>query len=225
MTTPDFSQTPYRRGVAHLMNFEHELAIAEFTEAFRLEPDAPNAYIGRAMAYRRRGNNSAARDDEEQAKRLGGAERNAWERLYNRAHRRWRGEFDDPRWKREEPLSRNAVLLDKLTGQIHNGGLHQWIANGYWRWIEDVITAAREINTDTAREVAAMLEDLSPHLDPELLRDDGWDEEEIDDDDEIVEEDDHAVEQLGAFEDRYYRLQMQFVEDVTEWFEKAAAGR
>jgi hypothetical protein len=205
------------------MDFEHEKALAEFTEAIRLEPDAPNPYIGRAMAHRRLGNDAAARQDEEQGRELGGPERNARERLSNRSHRRWGGDFDNPEWKREDPLSRNAALLSVLTRQIHNGGLWQWIANGYCRWIDDTIAAAREIGTTPALEVAAVLQDLSPHVDPKRLGSDLWDEES---DAEVHQAAiDESGEQVAELEDRYHRVQMTFAHDMENWFEEKASQR
>src|SRR5262249_30221688 len=150
---------PYDRGVDHLKRAEYAQAIAAFTEAIRLEPDAPNAYVGRALAYRSLGDDSRALDDEQAAQQLGGAERTTWDRLVNRAYRRWHGDLDNPDWRRTDPLSRKATLLHLLTTQIFNGGLGQWIANGYGEWIDDVIEAAEEVGTAAAREVAAILEE------------------------------------------------------------------
>jgi hypothetical protein len=222
MPAPDFLQTPYRRAVAHLMNFEHEQALAEFAEAIRLEPDAPNPYLGRAMTHRRLGDEAAARQDEEKARELGGPERNAWERLCNRSRRRWGRDFADPRWKQDDPLSRNAVLLDSLNAQILNGGLLQWIANGYGQWIDDVIVAALEIGTDATREVATMLADLARLLDVESLTNGSWALQEIVGADERPE-DEKRLELIWDLEDRYYRVQMQFVEDVEQWYEKQSS--
>jgi hypothetical protein len=227
MPTPETARSVYRKAVDHLMNFQHEQAVAEFTEAILLEPDAPNPYIGRAMAHRRLGNDSAAREDEQRAQELGGAERNAWERLCNRSRRRWRWDFDNLDWKREDPLSRNAVLLDKLACEIHNGGLWQWVANGHWRWIDDVILAAREIGTDATREVAAMLENLAANLDPDALDAVPWDEDDFDEDGTLKTDKEIPgpdAEALGPFEDRYIRVQTKFVDDVEQYFERKAPG-
>jgi hypothetical protein len=223
MPSPDFSQTPYKRAVAYLMNFEHEKALAEFTEAIRLEPDSPNPYIGRAMTHRRMGNEAAARQDDEKARELGGPERNAWERLCNRSRRRWGTDFADPRWKQEDPLSRDAVLLDLLAAQIHNGGLRQWIANGYGEWIEDVIAAARQIGTAATGQVAAMLADLAQLLSSGSLTRDSWTEDDLEEPVEMLG-DDETLQAFWDLEDRYYRVQVQFVKDVEQWFEKQLAA-
>jgi hypothetical protein len=202
------------------MNFKYELAIRAFTEAMALDPDGPNPYIGRAMAHRHLGHEDAAAADEEKARELGGPERDAWERLCKRSRRRWRWDFDDPAWKQTDPLSRNAVLLDVLNAQILNGGLYQWVANGYARWIEDVITASTAIGTTATRQVAGMLGELATHLESESLDECEWMEDEPEDLDEP--EGTFALGPLGEFEDRYYRVQTQFVQDVRHWFETQA---
>jgi hypothetical protein len=205
------------------MNFKHELAIAAFTEAIGLDPDAPNPYIGRAMAHRRLGHDDAAAADEERARELGGPERNAWERLCNRSRRRWHGDFDDPAWQQADPLSRSAVLLDVLNAQILNGGLHQWVANGYARWINDVIAAATAIGSPATRQVAAILTELATHLGPEPPNAGEWIEEDpglADDYDDL--EGELALELLTELDDRYHQVQMQFVKDVRQWFESQA---
>ena len=168
---------------------------------------------------------SAARQDEEKAQELGGPERNAWERLCNRSRRRWGREFDDPRWKQEDPLSRQAVLLEILNTQILNGGLRQWIANGYGQWIEDVIAAASAVGTESTREVAAMLQELAPHLDAVQSMEGAWEEDEfdeVDNEEELDEMKDEVMSTLYELEDRYHRVQMDFIKDLEQWFEKQA---
>ena len=60
MTPPPSPPGPYDRGVDHLKRAEYAQAIAAFTEAIRLEPDAPNAYVGRALAHRSLGDEARA---------------------------------------------------------------------------------------------------------------------------------------------------------------------
>jgi hypothetical protein len=204
------------------MNFKHELAIVAFTEAIGLDPDAPNPYIGRAMAHRRLGHDDAAAADEEKAREPGGPERDPWERLCNRSRRRWRWDFDDLAWKQTDPLSRNAVLLNLLNAQILNGGLRQWVANGYARWIEDVIAAASAIGSSSTGQVAGILSDLAAQLEVEPPNEDEWIEEQVEGRDEP--EDEFALDPLAGLEDRYYYVQSQFVKDVRQWFESQAPG-
>jgi tetratricopeptide (TPR) repeat protein len=161
MTSQRSPGTPYERGVAHLKRAEYPEAVAAFTEAIGLDPEAPNPHVGRALAYRSLGDEAAAKRDEEAAQALGGPERSAWDRLVNRAYRRWRGDLSDPAWRRSDPLSRNAVLLRQWTWQIYNGGLPQWVAHGYGQWAEDLARAAEEVGTDATRQVAAIVRDVA----------------------------------------------------------------
>ena len=218
MTLPRSSSTdPYELAVAHLKRGEYTEAVAAFTEAIVREPDAPNAYVGRALAYRSLGEESRALQDEQVARELGGPERTTWDRVVNRASRRWRGDLRDPDWRQTDPLSHQAVLLCLLNAQILNGGLYQWIGNGYGEWVDDVIKAAREVGTDASRAVAAVLEDVARHLQvaPGVVR---WGLEEI-----AVPEDDLGW--LWLCEQRYHEVQSQFVQDVEEWLETRAGLR
>jgi len=59
------------RAWAHLIAGEYDRAIADFTEAIRLDPKCGSAYRGRGNAYKEKGDSDKARADFDQAKRLG----------------------------------------------------------------------------------------------------------------------------------------------------------
>jgi hypothetical protein len=158
---PGSSAEAYARGLAHLKGAEYPGAVAAFTEAIRLDPDSPNAYVGRALAQRSLGDEAAAARDEQAARDLGGPERSAWDRLVKRAYRRWRGDLRDPVWAREDPIGRDAFLLRQWTWQIYNGGLPQWVANGFGEWAEDLARAAEAVGTDAARAVAVIVRNVA----------------------------------------------------------------
>jgi tetratricopeptide (TPR) repeat protein len=223
-TAPDSASAHHQLGFELYKKRDYSEAIASFTDAIRLDPDAPNSYIARALCHRRLDNLAAALEDEQTAERLGGSEKSAWDRIVNRSRRRWHGDFDDPNWKRTDPLSRKAALLQTLNGQILNGGLFQWVANGYGRWIDDVIAAAREVNSDATREVALLLEGITDLVDTghsqsyrEMLLDQGAGGQADQD-----SADDEAMQRIFDCEDRYYNVQTQFVQDVERWFEEKA---
>jgi tetratricopeptide (TPR) repeat protein len=226
-TTPDSPSAHHQLGFELYKKKEYSEAIASFTEAIRLDPEAPNSYIARALCYRRLDNLAAALEDENTARELGGPEKSAWDRIVNRSRRRWNGDFDNPDWKRTDPLSRKATLLQTLNGQILNGGLFQWVANGYGRWIDDVIEAAREVNTEASREVARSLEGITDLVDVErsrsyreMLLDQGTGGQA-----DESSADDEAMQRIFDCEDRYYKVQSQFVEDVERWLEEKARAR
>lgn len=157
MSSISSEATPYERGVAHLKRAEYSLAVVAFTEAIRLEPDAPNGFAGRSLAYRLQGDEAAALQDRQAAQALGGPERSVWDRLVNRAHRRWHGDLSNPEWRQIDPLSHNAVLLRQWVWQIYNGGLPQWVANGYGEWALELAQAAEEVGTEATRSVAKVI--------------------------------------------------------------------
>jgi len=197
----------YNRATTHLKAGEYEQAVAEYTQAVRLDPNAPNPRVGRALSYRSLGELDSALADERAAKELGGAEQSTWGRLANRAYQLWRA---DPQASRTEfywglhPLQRRAVQLWDLNGQVMNGGFPQWIANGFGHWIADVIESVKQIGTRPARAVQSILEGVARlAAGPETQ-----------------EEADDNVGGLLEYTDRYYALAPEFADDVENWLEE-----
>jgi tetratricopeptide (TPR) repeat protein len=215
--------TPHERGIALYKRSEHASAIEALTQAIELDPLFPNSYLLRAVCYRRLDNFPAAIADEQKAEALGGAEKTAWDRLVNRSRHRWNWDFDNPDWRRTDPLSRKAVLFRSFMSQIFNGGLRQWVANGYGRWICDLVEAAREVDTPATRDVAALLEELSGDL-AELPLDGGWQEDdELEEQEDRLEEPNASLDKIFEYESRYTRLESRFGQDVANWLEHKAA--
>jgi hypothetical protein len=211
----------YDRGMAHLKCGEYAQAVAAFGEAIKVDPESPNAYVGRALAHRSLGDDAAALRDEETARKLGGPEQSAWDRLVNQANRRWRGDLRDPNWHDNDPLSRNAFLLRQWSWQILNGGLAQWVANGYGEWTEDLARAAQNVGTDSAREVTVILRDLA-----QLLRSRPGTRAKmihfITTQAQANDEETEIFELLSRYEDRYHRVEGTFDADVEAWLENQA---
>jgi tetratricopeptide (TPR) repeat protein len=192
----------YDEALTHLKSREYAQAVAKFTEAIRLEPQSPNAHLGRALAYRSMGDEASAVRDEAAARELGGAERSTWASVVNRAGRLWnvdrqasRAEF----YQGLHPLQRKAVQLWELNGQVMNGGFPQWLENGHGAWIGDVVDTLKQIGTDSARAVQSILESIELHA-----RD---------------EDANRRMAELLASTDRYYRIAPQFGTDVEAWLE------
>ena len=59
------------RGCVHLRLPEIDMAIADFTQAIRIDPDFAVAYRNRGHAYEKQGDLTKAKSDFESAKRLG----------------------------------------------------------------------------------------------------------------------------------------------------------
>jgi tetratricopeptide (TPR) repeat protein len=60
----------YERGLTHLKRAEYEEALVAFSEAIRLDPNAANAYAGRALAYRSLEDEASALRDENRVREL-----------------------------------------------------------------------------------------------------------------------------------------------------------
>ena len=215
------SGTPYERGIAHLKRAEYPEAVAAFTEAIELDPEGPNAYVGRALAHRSLDDDAAALRDEEAARTLGGPEGSTWDRIVRQAHRRWQGDLRSFAWRREDPLSRNAVLLRHWTWQIYNGGLPQWVANGFGEWADDLAQAADEVGTDASRAVGAIVRDVAAilHARPDaretMFR-------MIANRSLLTGRDDELFRALSRCEQSYDWARMAFVTDVEQWVDRQA---
>jgi hypothetical protein len=224
--TPGSPGGAYERGVAHLKRAEYPRAVAAFTEAIGLDPCSANAYVGRALAHRSLGDEPAAARDEQAARDLGGPERSVWDRLVRRAYRRWRGDLRDPVWAREDPLGRDAFLLRQWTWQIYNGGLPQWVANGFGEWADDLARAAEAVETDAARAVAVIVRDVAailagwPGAREAMLR-------MIATASPVAGREEELFGALSECERRYHRVGRrpgEFVADVEAWLERRASA-
>jgi hypothetical protein len=215
----------YGRGVEHLKRSEYAQAVEAFNAAIAFDPDEANAYVGRGLAHRGLDDEAAAARDEQAARTLGGPDRSAWDRLVKRAKRQWYGDLTDPAWPRQDPLSRDAFLIRQWSWQIYNGGLVQWVANGYGRWAADLAKACDTVGTALARAVAAIVRDVARVLD---ARPDARDAifGLITTPAPIGDRDEDLFGRLADCEARYGRVgryPAEFVTDVEEWFERKTA--
>jgi len=196
----------YDRAMAHLKKGAFEQAVAEYTEAIRLDANSPNARVGRALAYRSLGDEDNALLDERAARELGGAEQSTWGRLANRAYQLWKTDRQATRnefYQGLHPLQRRAVQLWDLNSQVMNGGFPQWAANGFGDWVEEIIDTARQIGTKPAKAVQSILEGVA-RLAAEC---------------DTQEEADDNVGRLLEYTDRYYAVAPGFAVGVENWLE------
>jgi hypothetical protein len=208
--------------VSHLKGGRYAEAVQAFTEAVNIDPEGANAFVGRALAHRGLGNDAAAVLDEQTARTLGGPVRSVWDRLVRQAFSRWKGDLRDIAWGHQDPLSRSAFLLHQWTWQIYNGGVVQWVANGYGVWAEDLARVAESVETPAAREVATIVRDVAgilarrPDARQAMFQMITGDAVARDAEDDL----------FGAFsecEERYLRAGTrpgEFVADIEAWFER-----
>ena len=228
----DFRPRPFCCGgsARHPLLYSHEQVRASRRSAPRpsgfhgSDPSrtgGPNAYVGRSLAYNFMGDETASLKDKETAQSLGGAERSAWDRLVNRANRRWQGNLSDKSWKDEDPLSHKAVLLHQWVGQIFNGGLPQWVANGYGAWVEELAQAAQQVGTDGTRAVARVIRDVAgvltrwPGARESMFR-------MLTVQTQLTKSEDDLFEALSQCEADYHRVGTHFSANVEAWFEEQA---
>lgn len=58
---------------------------------------------------------------------------------------------------RLDPVARVAVLVQRLDGQVNNGGFAQWISNGYADCLKETVAALQDIATDAALVAAGLV--------------------------------------------------------------------
>jgi hypothetical protein len=235
----------YDRAVAFLKSGQYREAIEEFTSAIEIDPNSPNSYVGRALAHRSLGNEVDAASDEQMAQRLGGVETSTWSRLCNRAYQRMKTDPADGMqgklskraefYQQLDPLSRKAVLLGDFHLQVMNGGIQQWIANGYSAWIRDLMGVVAQIGTNPAlamlavlRDVGAVIADMEKnpqvrelggassclfamlfHQMPNVSAKDAWLEE--------------WLERIYSLNDRFFECEADFCVDANMWFDTQAS--
>jgi hypothetical protein len=220
--TTELPQSAYEQGLSHLRGGKYAEAVQAFTEAVNIDPEEANAYVGRALAYRSLGNDAAAVQDEQVARALGGPVRSAWDRLVREAFRRWKGDLRDPAWGQRDAVGRNAFLLHQWTWQIYNGGVVQWVANGYGEWAEDLARASESVGTLAARQVATIVRDVAGIL---ARRPDAREAmfQMITGDAVARDAEEDLFGALSECEERYIRAGShpgEFVADIEAWFER-----
>lgn len=93
-------------------------------------------------------------------------EQTPWQRLVKEAFARQEGDLRGVNagefYERLDPLQRRALLLWDFDYQVCEGGIPHWIMNARDGWISEVRDIVKEIETETAKEVLSILEQVLP---------------------------------------------------------------
>lgn len=165
-----------------------------------------------------------------------------WQRLVNAAYEKWQrsenkgmkyGDFVESL----DPLSREAVLVAGLNGQVLNGGFRQWVDNGYAVKIKETLQVLACVEGDATRKVAGMVERLSEFVRTDVESRGCFGDYWVEDDDRDAyggrdfydegyyeEEDGPSEGEMLAEEmdDGYYDIDKKFAGEVEAYF---AGGR
>lgn len=87
---------------------------------------------------------------------------NALQAVINDAYEAHYHDDDTVFYARLGARERTAVLVQRLTGQVYNGGWAQWIYNGYGASYHETIAALHAINTPAALEAARLVGLVAP---------------------------------------------------------------
>ena len=147
----------------------------------------------------------------------------------------------------------DAVVLGNLNYQVENGGFYQWADNGYVLNLIETCNALIRINTENAKKVLKMLNAIYPHVNfearsrgcfgeywkvqdyDEEVECECWDadEDEYDEDCpdcngsgyyyETVSES-RAPEFLDSFDDEYYSINEQLMDEIELYFKNLLAN-
>lgn len=94
-----------------------------------------------------------------------------WSKLVDEAYQRWQEGGDLHKLSYDQFLdhldfvSRQAVLIGNLKGQVNNGGYQQFICNGYALHARQTRDILNEIGAEACLKVAKMLDEIIPYID------------------------------------------------------------
>jgi hypothetical protein len=135
-------------------------------------------------------------------------ETSVWQRLVSNALDRWAAcnrisvqSFDDM-LNACSQLERTAVVLHCFNQQVNNGGLDQWVANGY---LEHSLDTLREVMPKMGETSATIWAELSKCIEShaELSQD---------------EDDDLLYDQMDTFDELFYSLEQKWHNEVCKFF-------
>ena len=138
-----------------------------------------------------------------------------WQALMDRAYDKWQGTGWNYRQflLNLDAIERKAVILGNFHYQTTNGGLQQWVDNGYASGGGvDLLTILEEMNTETSRRVLGIVRSVLENVDlgqeKRGFGGDYWLESWVDD------EPPSWMEEIEELTDEYYSLYDGFVVDV-----------
>lgn len=143
-----------------------------------------------------------------------------WQSLMDRAYDKWQT-TENRSWDYRrfllnlDTVERKAVILGNFHYQVCNGGLQQWVDNGYASSAGvDLLSLLDEIGTETAKKVSEIVKKVLEHVDLTAASTgwgdywlEGWDGE---------EEPEHILE-VQALDTPYYDLSDVFTEEVERY--------
>lgn len=153
-----------------------------------------------------------------------------WQGLMDQAYAKWQA--DGKKWSYRQFLAnldaveRKAVILGNFNYQVCNGGLQQWVDNGYaTATARELLDILEEINTENSRRVIKILQSLAPHVDMTCTENRGfghnyWTHDE-DGDREYGPP--AWLEEIDALTDEYYEFYEQFTPEVEGYLAKLTA--
>jgi hypothetical protein len=156
--------------------------------------------------------------------------------LMNSAYDKYADELSHEAWmKILTPLEQKAVVLGNLNYQVENGGFVQWVDNGYYLDSPLVIECLKEIGTELALRVLAMVEDVLSETNPHATREGFggkywlceledrsrpyWFNDD-DEDNDGYEEPTHSS--FSNHDEEYYKINEQLMVEMEEYLTKLA---
>jgi len=90
-----------------------------------------------------------------------------WQQLMDQSYDRWQQRDMSRREFLLEctPVERKAVILGNFNGQVNNGGVEQWVDNGYAAdTYRDLLVILKQMNTPVALQLREKLDKFSEHV-------------------------------------------------------------
>lgn len=114
-------------------------------------------------------------------------------------------------------IEKKAVVLGKLNYQVENGGFYQWVDNGYVSSIEYLLLVLKEMDTETSKKVAELLENIRPFVISGVKNTGCFGKYLTLDHEDVMDN----IE-FNYLDDEYYNINEKFMEDCEEFLIKLA---
>lgn len=138
----------------------------------------------------------------------------SWQDLMDRAYDKWQ---ENKGWSYRQFLAsldareRKAVVLGNFNGQVLNGGLCQWVENGYASGSgRELLDLLADIGTPLARRVRGIVVSVLVHVDLTVEKGGCFDNYWVDDPEEFVDE-------LDELTNDYFELSDDFESEVEDF--------
>ena len=150
-----------------------------------------------------------------------------WQGLMDQAYAKWQANRE---WRYRQfllnldAIERKAVILGNFNYQVCNGGIQQWVDNGYCVTAQDLLSILEEMDTENSRRVAKIVREVLPHVDLTCTENRGFGQNYWADDEEWYDDTPPSwFEEIDKLTDEYYEFYESFTPEIEEYLARLTA--